>query len=143
LHPARNHGQHAAAAHVLYQAPRLTVLAECATGWFARPGGAARQTGFMIEPAIRLTREWELVLRYASVDSGGLGLSPGSLLRNAPSTGNFDQLDCVYVGGNYYFVGNAVRLTFGYEHAKATGRITGTAEDNKIDGFRSRFQFLF
>lgn len=82
------------------------------------------------------------MLRCAAVDSNGLGLPPGSLWRNAPATGDFDRLESFVLGGNYYISGQAVRFTFGYEHAKATRRITATANENVIDGFRSRFQFL-
>ena len=133
----------ATAAHVYYDGPRLGLLAEYAVGYFARRGGAARQTGFMIEPSFKLTEKAELVLRYASVNSDGLGLAPGSLIRSAPATGEFDQLDSVYLGGNYYFVGNAVRFTFGYEHARATGRLSGPATENEINGLRTRYQFLY
>lgn len=65
------------------------------------------------------------------------------MLRSAPATGDFDKHTSAYLGGNCYFVGNAVRLTFGYEHAKATGRVTGSAAENEINGFQSRFHFLF
>jgi phosphate-selective porin len=133
----------ATAAHLYYESPRLTLLAECARARFPRPTGVARQFGFTLEPAFRLTGQWELVLRYSAVDSDGIGISPGSLIRNAPATGDFDELQSISIGGNYYFVGNAVKLTFGYEHAKATGRVTGPATENVINGFRSRFQLLF
>ncbi len=133
----------ATAAHLRYDVAALSLMTEFITASYARPGPDARQTGFMIEPSFKFTREWELVLRYSTVDSDGLGLSPGALIRNAPATGDFDQLKSFYVGGNYYFLGNAVRLTFGYEYAKATGRITGAAAENTINGLRSRMQFLF
>jgi len=132
-----------AAGHVFYEDARWCLLAEYVTGWYARLGGAAEQKGFMIEPCLKLTKEWELVLRYSNVQSDGLGLSPGALIRNASSTGTFDNFDSIYVGGNYYFIGNAVRATFGYEYGKATDRLSGTAEENTINGVRTRFQFLF
>ncbi len=133
----------ATAAHVFYDGRRFGLLAEIATARYARAVGSARQTGFTIEPAFKFTPEWELVVRYAAVDSNGLGLSPGSLIRNAPATGDFDRLESYVLGGNYYFSGQAVRFTFGYEYAKATGRITGAANENVINGFRSRLQLLY
>ncbi|MBM3855329.1 MAG: hypothetical protein FJ399_19605, partial [Verrucomicrobia bacterium] len=133
----------AVAGHVLYQGPMLTLLAESASGWYATPTGAARQTSWMVEPALKLTSSAELVVRFAAVESGRLGLSPGALLRGAPATGDFERMESAYLGGNYYFVGNTVRCTFGYEHARATGRLTGPAAQNLIRGFRSRFQFLY
>ena len=132
------------AGHVHYLGKQFDVLAEIVTASYPRPGlPNARLVGYMIEPVFRFAKKWEAVVRFSSVDSDGIGVSPGSLIRNAPATGNFDRLDSYYLGGNYYIVGNAVRLAFGYDHAKATGRITGTAEENTIDGLSTRFQFLF
>jgi len=133
----------AVAGHVLYEGPSVSLLAESASGWYATPTGAVRQTSWMIEPALKLTAAAEFVVRFAAVASGRLGLSPGALLRGAPATGDFERMDSFYVGGNYYFVGNTVRLAFGYEYARASDRLSGPAAENLIRGFRSRFQFLY
>jgi hypothetical protein len=132
------------AAHAHFTSARFDVLTEAVSCAYPRPGQSdANLLSFMIEPCFRVTKQWEVVLRYSKTDSDGLGISPTALIRNAPSTGNFDEFDSVYVGGNWYIVGNAVRMTFGYDHAWARHRITGTDSENTIDGLSSRFQFLF
>ncbi len=132
------------ATHAHYQGRDFDVLTELVSASYARAGKPdANLVGFMIEPAFRFAEKWEAVLRFSSVDSGGIGVSPGSLIRGAPDSGDFDRVDSYYVGGNYYFIGDSLKLMFGYEHAKATNPVSGPSKENTIDGIRTRLQVLF
>lgn len=132
------------ATHAHYRGKQFDVLAEIVGASYPRAGKPdSNLTGFTIEPAYRLTKEWEVVVRYSMVDSDGIGVSPGSLIRSAADTGTFDHVDSYYFGGNYYVVGNSVKLTFGFEHAVATDPVSSAARKNTINGLRTRLQLLF
>ena len=132
------------AVHAHFTGPVFDFLTEVVRASYPRQGLSDSQlVGFMVEPTLKLSKTWELVLRYSSIDSDGIGVSPSVPIRSAPGTGEFDRFDGYYIGGNCYFAGNAMRLTFGYDHANAKGRITGPANRNRLDGLHYRFQFLF
>lgn len=99
----------------------------------ASPWGAWVQTSY------RATDAFQLVARYSYTDSDNRGIKVSDGVRSAPAAFTGDNLTEYYLGINYYFVGNDMKLQFGYAH--------GTAErggvEESADGLRSQMQINF
>jgi hypothetical protein len=104
----------------------------------------AKPTAFWIQPAYKLTNELEAVVRYSSVDSDGRGVNLSDGIRSAPSGGTMNKMEEWFIGGNYYFRGNDVKLQLGYIHGEAKDSVTGaTGPKATTDGVRSQLQVNF
>lgn len=134
----------AGAAHLQLTGNKAGLLAEVVAARYPQSEReAADLRGFMLEPTYRFSDRWEAVLRYSDVDAGGIGLQPGALVRGASATGEYAEISSWYLGGNCYISGQAIKLTFGYEHARASGKVIGPDESNTINALRTRLQLLF
>lgn len=105
----------------------------------------ANPIGFNIIPSYKFTDELEAVFRYSYLDTNGRGVTPGAVTRGANNpAGNpsFDKTNAYYFGGNWYIVGNTVKLSAGYELSHFTNRIGGGANTN-VHAVRTRLQLLF
>ena len=98
---------------------------------------------YWIQPAWKLTNELEAVVRYSYVDSDGRGVNLSDGVRSSPSGGTMDKMSEWYVGGNYYFKGDNVKLQLGYIHAESKDTVTGGSAKAKTDGVRSQIQVNF
>lgn len=99
---------------------------------------AAKPAGFWIQPSILLTDKLEAVARYSEVDADGRGIRASDGIRSAPAVRTGQRLEETYLGLNYYFVGQDVKLQLGY----ITGKTTDGATE-RVDGLRSQLQLNF
>ena len=106
-------------------------------------GRDANAWAYWIQPAYFLTSKIEAVVRYSYVDSDGRGVNISDGTRSAPSGGTMDKMSEWYVGANYLFRGNDVKLQVGYIHAESKDTVTGAAAKAKTDGVRSQMQVNF
>lgn len=103
----------------------------------------ASPTAFWIQPAYKLTPDFEAVVRYSYVDSDGRGVNISDGVRSAPSGGTMDKMSEWYIGGNYFFRGNDVKLQLGYIHAESKDTVAGGPAKASTDGVRSQMQINF
>jgi hypothetical protein len=96
--------------------------------------------GYWIQPSFMVTDKVELVARYSFVDGDGRGLRLRDLVRRSDSTITGDELTEYYLGMNYYFVGNSVKLQLGYILGEA--EVDGGASE-ETQGIRTQLQVLF
>ena len=96
--------------------------------------------GYWIQPSFMLTEKLELVARYSFVDGDERGLRLRELVRRSDSLLTADEVTEYYLGANYYFVGNSVKLQLGYIMAEA--EIDGGASE-ETQGVRTQLQILF
>ena len=74
---------------------------------------------------------------YTNSDNRGIKVSDG--VRSAPASFTGDTLTEYYLGLNYYFIGNDMKLQLGYVHGTANrGNASASA-----DGLRSQLQVNF
>ncbi len=106
-------------------------------------GGVAEDAspyGYWIQPSFMVTDKFELVGRYSFVDGDGRGLRLRDLVRRSDSLLTADEIQEIYLGMNYYFVGNSVKLQLGYIMGEA--EIDGGASE-ETKGVRTQMQILF
>lgn len=108
-------------------------------------GGDANSWGFYIQPAFKLNDKVELVARYSYLDTDGHGVRISDGVRNAPTPSvNYDTLSDYYLGFNYYFQGNDVKLSAGFVYGKADDRISSSGSSSlETVGIRSQIQVNF
>jgi phosphate-selective porin len=104
--------------------------------------GTANPTGFNVTGIFKAAEKLEYVIRYSALDTDGRNVRVSDGLRNinGPST-NYNEMDSIYLGVNYYFIGNNAKIQAGYEMANfenAAGTVEGDA-----DIFRVQVQILF
>jgi len=115
---------------------------------------SAKPTGYWVQPSLFIVpKRLEAVLRYSYLDSDDRGVALSDGIRGATSGGTMDKMDELYIGGNWYIIGNDVKLQFGYIHGvsmdpllptTATGVVAnGTAIHATTDGIRSQMQVNF
>jgi hypothetical protein len=109
----------------------------------------ARSYGFDLQPSYRVGN-LEAAVRYSFIDSDGRGVDLADTLRSAPSGGTMNKLTDWFMGGNYYFRGNDLKLQFGYTHAVTQDLISASSSSvlkgqgrATADGVRSQLQFNF
>ena len=110
----------------------------------------AKASGYWVQPSYRFGA-FEPVLRYTRVNSDGRGVVPGDLVRSAPNPAGltFDKLDELYLGLNWYLVGNdqkhEVKFQAGYIYSESWSRLAGpaTVTQLKTEGLRSQMQVNF
>jgi phosphate-selective porin len=106
-------------------------------------GHDATPNGFWIQPAYKLTPQWEAVVNYSYIDSDGRGVALSDVIRSAPSGGVMNKAKEWYFGFNYYIKGNDVKLQAGYIHGESDDTITGKPAKAQTDGIRSQVQVQF
>jgi phosphate-selective porin len=97
---------------------------------------------YWIQPSYKVGNI-EGVVRYSYVDSDGRGVDLADGVRSAPSGGTMDKLSEWFIGGNYYFKGNDLKLQVGYIHAKSKDSLAGGSAGASADGVRSQLQLNF
>jgi hypothetical protein len=114
----------------------------------------AHPNGFWVQPSVYLIpKKLEAVVRYSELDSDNRGVALSDGIRGVTSGGTMDKMDELYVGGNWYIVGNDIKLQFGYIHGQskdplapsaAGGTVaSGTAIKASTDGVRVQTQVNF
>ena len=81
----------------------------------------------------------EFVGRYSYTNSDNRGIKVSDGVRSAPASFTGDTLTEYYLGLNYYFIGNDMKLQLGYVHGTAN---RGNASES-ADGLRSQLQVNF
>jgi hypothetical protein len=109
----------------------------------AGAGVNASPSGFWIQPAYKITPEFEAVVRYSYVDSDHRGVAISDGIRSAPSGGTMDKLSEWFVGGNWYIRGNDFKLQAGYIHGESKDTVAGGPAKAQTDGVRSQLQVNF
>lgn len=107
----------------------------------ARVDGATadfQPSGYWIQPSFLITDKIEGVVRYSNVDADGRGIKASDGIRSAPAAKTGQGLEEFYVGFNYYFVGQDVKLQLGYIYGR-----TSDGASEKISGVRSQLQVNF
>jgi len=119
----------------------------------ATPATATRAApyGFQITPSYKITPEWELVARYAYLDTNGRGVAIKDVARDGENVLGaatlFNNVSSFYAGVNWYIVGSAVKLSAGYElddfynRGAAGSAFAGPSAD--VQGFRTQLQVTF
>lgn len=102
----------------------------------------ADPTGWSIQPAYKIG-DFEVVFRYASVDSDGRGVNLSDGVRSSPSGGTMDKMNEMYFGGNWYINGDNTKFQLGYIHAESKDTVTGGPAKATTDGIRSQMQINF
>jgi len=103
----------------------------------------SKSSAYSVQPAYKFNENIEGVVRYTYVDSDGRGVQTSDGIRSAPSGGTMDKLSEWFVGGNYYFRGNDVKLQLGYIFGESKDTVTGGQAKAKVQGIRSQMQVNF
>ncbi|MBI5382121.1 MAG: porin [Opitutae bacterium] len=98
----------------------------------------ARPAGYWVQPSFLFTEKIEGVARYSSVDADGRGIRASDGVRSAPAVRTGQRLEELYLGFNYYFVNQDVKLQVGYVQGK-----TSDGASEKVSGVRSQLQVNF
>lgn len=103
--------------------------------------------GVNIVPSYRINEEFEVVARWSHIQSNGAGIAPASVIPGAANPANgrlFNVSDSFYIGGNWYIIGNDVKLSAGYEWSQLSGSTNGGPSDRyNVNALRTRLQILF
>ena len=115
--------------------------------WSDNPGGRvsgrdAKSWAYWIQPSYKFG-QFEAVVRYSAVDSGGRGVNLSDTTRSAPGGGTMDKADEWYIGGNWYINGNNTKFQLGYVHAESKDQIGGAPGKATAEGIRSQMQVNF
>jgi len=86
---------------------------------------------------------FEPVVRYTNVDSDGRGVALSDGIRSAPSGGTMNKMSEWFLGCNYYFRGNDVKLQAGYIYGESKDTLTGGSAKASTQGVRSQLQVNF
>lgn len=109
-------------------------------------GSDAKPLGFNILPSWKFNDKWELVGRYAYLESDeGIGVDISTGVRRSAENESalYDSVEAYYIGGNWYIRGNSLKLTAGYGWGSFKDNLTGTQGNADVQGFRTRLQLLF
>jgi phosphate-selective porin len=107
------------------------------------PTQDANPWGFWIQPSLMINPKLELVGRYSYLDSDGRGVNLSDGVRSSPSGGTMDKLTEIYLGANYYILGNDLKFQLGYVYGRSKDTITGGTASAETQGVRSQFQLNF
>lgn len=107
----------------------------------------SKSTGYYIQGSFR-SGPWEPVVRYTYVDSDGRGIQTSDGIRSTPSGGTMNELMELFLGVNWYIVGNEakheVKLQAGYLFGETKDTITGASGPKaETSGLRSQLQVNF
>jgi hypothetical protein len=107
----------------------------------------SNSTGYYIQGSYR-TGPWEPVVRYTFVDSDGRGIQTSDGIRSSASGGTMNELMELFLGVNWYIVGNEakheVKLQAGYLFGESRDTINGASGPKaNVQGLRSQLQVNF
>lgn len=142
---------HVLNAYMKWDADRWHVLTELYYGDLenaqADGNGDSNPLAYHIMPVYRLSENFDLVGRFASLDTDmGVGADIGTVFRRAPELGgaDYDRARAYYLGGNWYIHGNSLKLSAGYEWVQFDKDFSGQDKgDANSHGIRTRLQLLF
>jgi phosphate-selective porin len=104
----------------------------------------AKPKGFWIQPSYMITKALEGVVRYSQIDSNGRGVNISDGIRSAPGGGTMDKLSEWFIGANWYFKGNDMKLQAGYINGESKDTLAGVGGPKATSsGFRSQVQLNF
>ena len=125
-----------------FQMPAEFLLASVQKG--REDGSDAVPWGVNVTPRYTLCDEFDVVARFSYLDTNGRGLRISDGVRNAPSPAvNYDRAYAVYLGFNWYIIGDALKLTMGYEYARFMDALVLGKGDANAHALRARVQLLF
>ncbi len=103
--------------------------------------------GLSVIPSYRINEEFEVVARWSHLQTNGAGVNPSTVVPGAanPTNGRgFNRADSFYFGGNWYIMGNDVKLSAGYEWTQFSGAVNAGPDDRyNVNAVRTRLQILF
>jgi hypothetical protein len=107
--------------------------------------------GINVIPSYRINEEFEAVFRWSYLHTNGMGTTAAVLGPNAPfvntSIGQYNSANSFYFGGNWYIMGNDVKLSAGYEYTRFQGTpanwAQGTISNLDANSVQTRLQLLF
>jgi hypothetical protein len=102
----------------------------------SKGNGWSLQSSYLID-------KFEPVIRYSIVNSDHRGVALSDGIRSAPSGGTMDKMSELFLGANYYFRGNDVKLQAGYIYGESKDTVTGGAAKATTQGVRSQLQLNF
>jgi len=84
-------------------------------------------------------------IRYSYLDTDGRGTQIGDGMSGAPNAGLFDKAQSIFIGANWYVIGNNLKFQAGYEWAQYNGQVATQAYRGVTDsnGLRMQVQVLF
>ncbi len=85
------------------------------------------------------------VARASYLDTDGRGIKMSDGVRNSASNATFDSGWSVYVGLNWYIIGDDLKLQFGYEHTRLDDSPTSSSQKqhSSSNAIRTQLQLLF
>ena len=85
------------------------------------------------------------IARFAYLDTDGRGTVMGDGIRNAASGEIFDNGWSIYIGLNWYIIGDDLKLQLGYEYTRLKDSPTQTSnkQNSEANSFRTQLQVLF
>ncbi len=116
----------------------------------AAGGSRSRATpiGLNVIATAKMSDPLQAVIRYSHLQTNGRGASPAAILPGAPNPADgrsFDRADSLYVGGNWFIMGNDLKLSAGYEYIWFSDPVRSPMNDSAyaVGMFRARLQALF
>ena len=111
-------------------------------------GVSSKPWGYWVQPSVYLIpKTLEGVVRYSFINSDHRGVALSDGIRLSPSGGTMNELNELYIGGNWYLDGSDVTLQFGYimgESKNSTALVApATQPQAKAEGFRTQVQVNF
>lgn len=142
----RGHGITLYSLHADVTSGRLACLAEFLSAEIERGASATRDAtprGWFLQPAYMIGDRFELVVRYQSLDTDGRSVTLADVVRSAPGSLPMNRFNEWYLGANWYFRGNDLKLQFGALHGETSGSPAGTPVAATTTGVRSQMQVQF
>lgn len=84
-------------------------------------------------------------VRYSWIDTDGRGIKMSDGVRNANASTTYNAGQSVYVGLNWYIMGNDLKFQIGYEWAQLNGSANNRhlAQHSDANAVRAQMQVLF
>ncbi len=84
-------------------------------------------------------------VRYSWIDTDGRGIKMSDGIRNANASTTYNAGQSVYIGLNWYIIGNDLKFQIGYEWAQLNGSASNrhAAQHSDANAVRAQMQVLF
>ncbi len=79
-------------------------------------------------------------IRYAWLDTDGRGTRIGDGMSGAPNAGDFNGAQSLFIGANWYIMGNNLKFQAGYEWAQYSGKVATLSYQGVTDAHAMRMQ---
>ena len=84
------------------------------------------------------------VIRYSWLDTDGRGIKMGDAVRRSTSGKTYNAGQSVYIGANWYIIGDSLKFQLGYEWAQLNDNTARTvAHHSEANAVRAQIQVLF